>query len=103
MTEPADRALIDRLAALMLPDIGNDVRNWPAPLQDLHRNGQFRSFSERRAAVDMERRRIDARAVLAHLTELGWRRMMQPCRCTDDCDPAETNGCQCGCPAAEDH
>jgi hypothetical protein len=78
----------------MLPKIGNDVRVWPAPLQDLHRNGHFRSFSERSAAVDMERRRIDARAVMQYLTEHGWCRVGSPSLDglaeAVDCDTAQT-------------
>jgi hypothetical protein len=66
-----DEDLVERLAALMLPELGSDVRDWPTRLQDIHRNGQFGSFRERNAAVDMERRRMDARNVLRQLRAEG--------------------------------
>lgn len=67
MNDDDEDLLVERLAKVMMPDIGNDVRHWPPELQELHRRSGWRSFADRTAAVDMERRRMDVRAVLNEL------------------------------------
>lgn len=66
-TEDRRAALVERLGRVLMPPLGGDVREWPGELADLYRSMPGGSMIEWIAAVEAERRRMDAEAVLALL------------------------------------
>ena len=64
-----DEALERVLRVLPNIDAGNDVRRWPEDEADLHRNGDWLSFTERNQAVHDYRRGKVASAILAELAK----------------------------------